>query len=328
MMYDLTVSRYMTRRWFMKKMKEIPAHSYNDFANNINDNAPGQYPLTPDPQFPFVLTRFESMNEIAQADYPHSHDSYEVLYISDGEGTHIIDFEPYSVEKQTFHFLAKGQIHFWQLTKPLTGYALVFPEEFLGFPSSDIVRVHDFAFFHQVGHAPYLSVKEDSLSMINGLLQGIEQEFTDPNARSVTALRAHLHILLTHLHRLYLVDHPEEDSKTTSSLVRQFKQLVSEHFLVTHSVQDYADKIGVSSSHLRDTVKEATGYAPGHFIREKLALEAKRLLVHSNVTVAEIGYQLGFEDSSYFGRFFKREVGMSPKAFRQQVREQYQIAPK
>ncbi|KAG1694967.1 HTH-type transcriptional activator CmpR [Nymphon striatum] len=68
-----------------------------------------------DPEFPFVMTNFESMNESAQADYPHRHDCYEILYICEGEGTHIIDFEPYTVKPNTFYFLSKDQVHFWQL---------------------------------------------------------------------------------------------------------------------------------------------------------------------------------------------------------------------
>jgi len=135
----------------------------------------------------------------------------------------------------------------------------------------------------------------------------------------------YLHIMLKKLNRLYIVDHPDEHSARTSSLVRHFNQLVSEHFLTEHSVQDYARRIGISTSHLRDTVKAVTGYAPGQIIRQKLVLEAKRLLSHSNATVADIGYRLNFKDPSYFGRFFKRETGMCPVAFRQQIREQYQV---
>lgn len=310
----------------MNKNQDIPSHYYNEAVDNVQ-RVDGKPLLSLDPQFPFALTRFEFMSLLGQADYPHRHDYYEVLYIYDGEGSHIIDFEPYPVQPPLFHFLSKGQIHFWQLEKPIKGYALLFPEEFLGFPSSDVIRAHDFAFFHHVGHAPTLPVGQEHLTMMSGLLEGIEQEFHNENARSITVLRAYLHILLTQLHRLYLVDHPDEDSQATSSLVRQFKQLVSGHFLTEHSVQDYAGRIGISTSHLRDTVKNVTGYAPGHFIRQKLILEAKRLLAHSNATVAEIGYHLNFEDSSYFGRFFKRETGMSPVAFRRQIRDQYQIAP-
>lgn len=158
-------------------------------------------------------------------------------------------------------------------------------------------------------------------------MEDIEQEFSDKNIRSLTVLRAYLHILFTKLHRMYLAEHPDGHPAETSSLVRQFKQQVSEHFLENHSVKDYAVRMGISASHLRNSVKAVTGYAPGHIIRQKIILEAKRLLAHSHATIAEIGYCLNYEDSSYFGRFFKREAGMSPAAFRRKIREQYRIDP-
>lgn len=308
----------------MKKNQNIPTHDYREAADTIQ-RVHGNQPL--DLQFPFAMARFESMNALAQVDYPHSHDCYEVLYICEGAGTHIIDFEQYPIQPHTFYFLSKGQVHFWQLNKPLKGYALLFPDDFLGAPSSTVVRAHDFSFFHQVEHAPHLSVNEERRAKVCWVLEEIEHEFQDVNARSLTVLRAFVHILLTKLHRIYNAEHPEDHPEETSSLVRQFERLVSEHFLEEHSVQDYAGKMGISPSHLRDTVKAVTGMAPGHMIRQKLILEAKRLLAHDNATAAEIGYHLNFEDSSYFGRFFKRETGMSPTAFRQQIREQYRIAP-
>ena len=221
-----------------KNNTDIPFHYYNEAAENVQCEQ-GEPLLSLDPQFPFTITQFEIMNASAQADYPHRHDCYEVLYICGGEGAHIIDFEPHPIQSPVFYFLSKDQVHFWQLEKPLKGYALLFPEEFLGFPSQSVIRAQDLAFFQQ-------------------------------------------------------------------------------------AVQDYANMIGISSSHLTDTVKAVTGFTPGQLIRQKLALEAKRLLVHSNATVAEIGYRLNFYDASYFGRFFKREVGMSPAAFRQLTREKYQ----
>ncbi len=308
----------------MKKNQDIPFHLYNDTVDNVQ-SVHGEPLMSLDPQFPFVMTKFESMGASAQAEYPHRHDSYEVLYVREGEGTHIIDFEPYPVKANTFYFLSKDQIHFWQLSKPLKGNALLFTEEFLDFPSSNILRAHDFSFFHHVGQAPHLSIAQEELSMVNGLLEGVEQEFQNENKRSLSVLRAYMHILFTHLNRLYIVDRPNEHSGTTSSLARQFTQLVSEHFISEHSVHFYADKIGISDSHLTDTIKAITGHPPGNIIRQKLVLEAKRLLVHNNITIAEIGYRLNYEDASYFSRLFKRETGISPAAFRQQVREKYQI---
>lgn len=308
----------------MKKKSEIPSHDYHQAAATV-EQIHGGAQRSPHAQLPFTLTKFEIMNESAQVNYAHRHDFYEVLYICEGEGTHIIDFEPYPIQPFTFYFLAKDQIHFWQLEKPLKGYALLFSEEFLGVPSSSVLRAHDFSFFHHVGYAPRLRIESENLSMVNGLLEDIEQEFGNEKARSLSVLRAYLHILLTKLNRLYLVAHPDEHSESTASLVRQFERLVAENFLTDHSVQDYADRIGVSSSHLRDRVKAITGHAPGQIIRQALVLEAKRLLAHSNATIAEIGYRLNFEDPSYFGRLFKRESGLSPADFRKQIREQYQI---
>lgn len=295
----------------VKDMLDIPFHYFNQ---------------TFDAKLPVVITKFESMTEgDAQADYPHRHDWYELLIVTQGEGQHIVDFSPYTVEPPVCFFLSPDQVHHWQLTKPLEGYALLFTEEFLGFPSSNFVRAHDFAFFHHVGQAPYLSIRPESFAMINGLLIGMTEEFNQKNARSFSVLRAYLHILLTQLHRLYVAEHPDAHSLQTSSLVRQFKQLVSEHFITDHTVQDYAKRIGISTSHLTDTIKTVTGHTPGHIIRQKLSVEAKRLLAHSSLTAAEIGYQLNFDDSSYFGRFFKRETGMSPSKFRQSVKGKNKI---
>ena len=97
---------------------------------------------------------------------------------------------------------------------------------------------------------------------------------------------------------------------------RRREQLVSKQFVTKQSVADYADQLGVTVNHLNKTVKAATGYTPGQLIRQEIVLEAKRLMQHTDLTATEIGYRLAFDDPSYFGRFFKREVGVSPGQFR------------
>ncbi len=73
--------------------------------------------------------------------------------------------------------------------------------------------------------------------------------------------------------------------------------------------------------HLRDMVKQETGRTVGDWVRERRALEARRLLAHTELTVAEVAYQIGFEDPSYFGRFFLKNGGVSPGKFRARFRE-------
>lgn len=319
-----TVHKLAIIKLLMKKKTGIPSHTYQDLSDNVRYTNEHQE-LSLDAQFPFTITRFEHMNQFAQADYSHHHNYHAVLYICEGEGTHVIDFEPYPIQPSTCYFISKYRTHFWQLKKPLKGYALLFPEEFLESSNSNIIETHDLAFFHRVGQTPYLSVVQEQIPRIEGLFKEIECEFSLGRTRSISALRSYLHILLTQLNRLYVKEHPEEITAETSLLIHQFRQLIAKHYISEHSVQYYANRIGVTTNYLIDAVRAVTGSSPGNILRNKLTLEAKRILVHSNMSAAEIGYRLNFEDASYFGRFFKRETGMTPIAFRQKMREKYQL---
>ncbi|MDQ3073368.1 MAG: helix-turn-helix transcriptional regulator [Bacteroidota bacterium] len=85
----------------------------------------------------------------------------------------------------------------------------------------------------------------------------------------------------------------------------------------------YAEHLGISEKHLNELSKTYTGKKISEVIHERLMLEAKRLLLHSALSVKEIGYFLSFEDPSYFTRFFKRKAGKSPARFRNEIRKAY-----
>lgn len=86
-----------------------------------------------------------------------------------------------------------------------------------------------------------------------------------------------------------------------------------------HKVQDFASQLGISPAHLNRLCQEVSGQSPGALIEAVRLQEAKRLLAYTRMTIAEVGYRLGFEDPSYFARAFKRGQGVSPKAYRQQL---------
>jgi len=89
-------------------------------------------------------------------------------------------------------------------------------------------------------------------------------------------------------------------------------------------VGEYARLLALTPGHLNDLTKAATGQTASALIDARLILEAKRLLAHSDASTAEIAADLGFQDPSYFGRFFRRHVDQSPGAFRAAIREKYQ----
>ena len=258
---------------------------------------------------------------------PHRHTFYEIIYITNGGGIHLIDFEPFTLQPPAVYFISPGQIHFWQLTSILEGIALMFNEDFLVFPSTSLGKVDESEFFHTVGGTPQLCLNKEQADQINQLMYQIKKEFNSDLISRASVLRAFLHVLIVNLQRYYTSNNRNEGKSNGSIVIRKFKNLVAKHFTKDQSVHAYAEKIGVSTSHLSDVIKSMTGSSPGQLIRNEIVLEAKRLLVHTELTIAEIGYNLSFEDPAYFSRFFKREAGISPSVFRQQTREKYHIFP-
>jgi AraC-like DNA-binding protein len=108
-----------------------------------------------------------------------------------------------------------------------------------------------------------------------------------------------------------------------SRLVRQFHISVERHFHEELTLADYARELGVTANHLNDVVRRETKQSAGSLIRRRRLLDAKRLLSHSTLSVSEVGYGLGFQDPSYFSRFFRKSTGLAPAAFRDAIREKY-----
>lgn len=308
----------------MNNKEDIPFHHYSETYKYVN-TMDGDPILSINPDFPFILTQFDIMHNRAQATFPHRHDYYEIIFIEDGSGEHIIDYESYDIKTPSFYFLSKGQIHFWKLNKPLTGKVLLFPREFLIPPATAINQEGDLIIFNTLSKAPHVIINDDNLPKIQEIFTNLKEEFSERSEINLSMLRAYMHILLVNLLRIHARDRNEDILDNSNAMVRQFRQLVSENYLLTRSVKEYADLIGISATHLRDTVKEITGYSPGQLIRQEIIFEAKRRLANTDFTTAEIGYRLNFEDTSYFSRFFKRETGKSPSNYREEIRKKYQI---
>jgi AraC family transcriptional regulator, transcriptional activator of pobA len=98
---------------------------------------------------------------------------------------------------------------------------------------------------------------------------------------------------------------------------------VEQNFRAVTSISGYAQLLRVNPAALSGAVKEQTGRTAGTFIRQRILLEAQRLLLHTSLTVSEIAYGIGFEYPSYFIRFFRHLTGKTPSAFRDQCHLKY-----
>lgn len=103
------------------------------------------------------------------------------------------------------------------------------------------------------------------------------------------------------------------------SLIVRFTELVREQFRSQRNLETYARALNITAKHLTATTKEITGKTAGEIIDDFVLLEAKLLLNNSELSIAQVANELNFSDQSFFGKFFKRHTGLSPKQYRQSL---------
>ncbi len=262
----------------------------------------------------FVYNPLTVTTPILTANFkPHRHNFYEVMYLTGGKGVHIIDFETYKYNPPALYLVSPNQIHFWDLSEKLEGYIFLFKEDFL--VSSGLGHAHNqIAFFQHMMDSPTFSLDQTQQTKLEPLIKAMVHETSKKEIAQKSVLQAYLHIFLITIQRMY----GEKAQSSHVSLVKQFIKIASNTISCNCDLKRCAAKMNISETHLRNTLKEKTGKTPGQIIRQIVILEAKRLLIHSDLSAAEIAYSLHFEDPSYFGRYFKRETGISPTSFRHQ----------
>jgi AraC-like DNA-binding protein len=258
---------------------------------------------------------------------PHYHDFFQFMLLR-GTGLVMHDFQETRVTGMNLFFLRPGQVHTMRPGRGFCGTTVSFTQAFFDHRATPPSALFELPFFFPAQGIPLLKVPAVHQQRFAGIFTGLQQEFDMAQSNAAEVLRASLRILFVQTLRIVGAGAPAHPPSRPSLLVRQFHLAVENHFRKEFALQDYARELGVSANHLNDTVLAQTGHPAGYVIRKRRLLDAQRLLSHSDLSVAEIGYELGFADPSYFGRFFRRETGQTPVSFRNAIREKYQAKPK
>ena len=252
----------------------------------------------------------------------HRHNYYMVMMATAGEGSQLIDFEQYGIEAGRIFLMSPGQVHAWGAQAGLKGYLVFFTPSFFTQRYNDN-NLREFPFFNSSYWLPYIDTDRQVRRHLVDLLECMLREYEQRPEDHLKTLRSYLNILLYECKRLYHYREDAEagtDDQNARLLLRQFEQLIEAHFREKRMVRDYAELLLLTPNYLNAVCKKATGKPAGELIRERVMLEAKRLLLHDRRSVAEISNLLHFEDNSYFGRFFKKYAGSSPEQFRKQYK--------
>lgn len=273
-----------------------------------------------------VIPFMESVRLEPERLKPHYHEFFQLFFLR-GEASVMHDFQEFAVSGATLVFLSPGQVHTVNPGKGMCGTTLSFSQAFFDHLAPPPSLLFDLPYFYPVNVKPWLQVPEAEVQRLVDLFVTLQSEFDQAKPGAGEVLRSLLHILVVWVNRIYAQVHPAQETTRAAQMARAFHLAVEKHFRETSSVSAYAKMLGVSANHLNDTIHQQTGRAAGEVIRQRRLLDAKRLLSHSDLSVAEIGYQMGFRDPSYFSRFFRRYAEQSPEDFRSEIREKYQSSP-
>jgi AraC family transcriptional regulator, transcriptional activator of pobA len=289
----------------MEKSNQIPVYSLQTFSS----------PERRSQQFQVEI--FDA-NRHFQVKYPHRHDFFEVLFLQKGSGFHVIDSNKYEIKPPCVFFLSPGQAHKLELSHDIEGYIYIFTADFYQIDRSNPNRLIEFPFFYTIrqNNPPLLFDNPVDVSFLENLFIRGVKEVAKKESQSIELLRSILDLILTLCANLY----PNDDGLLVKGkghlLVKRFYQLLEEKYQQNLTVTDYATILAVTPNHLTQTLKQLSGKTSLEIIKSKQLLEIKRLLVHTSMGVSEISNQMNFADQSYFTKFFKRETGVLPLAYR------------
>lgn len=247
----------------------------------------------------------------------HRYEFHALVCVTQGQSIQMVDFKSICCKPGSLLFVRAGQAHNYGQNEDWDGWNVLFRPEFV-LPVS--TTTHDLKLVLDLKTLPeHMILSSQELRKVTDLLQQIREDtMIDAMRENVHRLLRHqLHTLLTRLSILQGNRQAQELlASPASERFRRFQQLVEERFLQWHQVSEYASHLGCAEKSLTRAVMASMGMTAKSFIAARIALEAKRLLVHTDFSVTTIADKLGFDEPTNFGKFFKREAHCTPAEFR------------
>ncbi len=247
-------------------------------------------------------------SQIAQQ---HKSEFYSLLFLQSGKATVYVQNEEVQLYNQQVIIINPSSLRSFQFSADARAYVICFTETFFSLRYHDHI-LQKFAFYNQDKSTFPISIDDQKkwISLMDFMLQ---EDVTSTTSQAT--LRSYLNILLQETEK-YLSDVSHQ--KHVNEKIAHFMQLVDEQFRHHKNPSYYADRLHISPGYLNKLCKLEQLNTSSEIIRNRILMEAKRLLNHTKDTVSEIAYALGFESPSYFNTFFKKNAGITPEKYRKQ----------
>lgn len=252
-------------------------------------------------------------------DEPHALTFHDIMLVTRGRGSFWLDGHEYRVRAGAMFFTSPGQVRRWRV-RGLDGICLFFPALFLEEFFSDAAFLHRLPYVHASFDKRSLHFPPRASAAVRRRLLAMQRELKARRPDSVHLLRAGLYEALITFARAYATQYRVPSERAVHPMVLDFLARVDRQFRREHRVASYASELGVSPGHLSALCRRYLGRSAKSVIRQRIDVEARRMLLFSADSAESVGYALGFGDPSYFSRFFRAATGRSPSAFRLESR--------
>lgn len=248
---------------------------------------------------------------------PHRTNFYHIIWNQEGTPKHLIDFKTIEVKPNSLLFLNKDTVQRFDVETYNTGKVILFTDDFYCKTKEDTEFLKRTPLFNDLFSVANIHLNELSES-ISSIISQMNIELS--NEVSVY----HENILKNLLSNLLLVSERELNERGSPLLknnpelshLLKFKDEIEAYYKSRIQVGLIADKLNISVKKLNQITSKILGKSPKQMIDDRVLLEAKRLLVHSPVSVKEIAFELGFDEPTNFIKYFKKHVNSTPVEFR------------
>lgn len=249
---------------------------------------------------------------------PERLDFHLLVLVESGRATHVVDFAEHALRPGSVLLVRPGQVHQWRMRPALHGQLVLISGEALA-PSvarasldMKLLALDEWAAVSRPSAGLFAEAAADAAR-----LRADIQRFAGNEVESAIIRHGLLALLLRLAREQGGAARPPPTHE--AAIHRLFVRELEAHFHERRSVLDYARRLGYSESTLSRACLATAGHTAKHALDLRIALEAKRLLAHSEATVAQVGHRLGFSEPTNFVKFFRRMAGTTPLEFRRQA---------
>lgn len=257
----------------------------------------------------------EEMAIFKEAGEAHRHDCHSFFFLETGTVTIEIDFNKYKVKAPSVIYMHPSQVHLILAFKNVTVTSFAI--------TSENLHPEYLKFLEALTPTIPILLKKDALSLISttaALCIQLSKRERDKLYHSL--LKDSCNTFAALIISLFTAQSkPVDKLSRFETINKSFHETLEQHYTTIKSPAAFAKILNISTAYLNECVKNTTGQSVSHQIQQRVILEAKRMLYHSNRSVKEIATELGYDDYPYFSRLFTRVVGMTAVTFRQKNRE-------